>query len=84
MTRRRSTDGKAKVLRAIAPHSLRHGSQDVWRSRVLPWFLPGVAISVAVALAAGDCVSRALGVRRAVARVLSVSLGITDPAGTAP
>jgi len=51
---------------------------------VLPWFLPGVAISVLIALAAGGRVGRALGTRRAVAMALIVSLGIILSATLTP
>jgi len=44
-------------------------------SRALPWFLPGLAISVAIGLVASGGVGRALGVRRALAAALIVSLG---------
>ena len=53
-------------------------------SEALPWFLPGVAIWVAVGLAAGGRVGRALGVRRAVALALIVSLGIILSATLTP
>ena len=53
-------------------------------SEALPWFLPGVAIWVAVALAAGGRVGRALGVRRTVALALIVSLGIILSATLTP
>ena len=43
---------------------------------MLPWFLPGVAIAVVVSLAASGVVGRALGVRRAVAWAILLSLGI--------
>jgi glycopeptide antibiotics resistance protein len=53
-------------------------------SSALPWFLPGVAISAAFALAAGGRVGRALGARRAVAMALIVSLGIILSATLTP
>ena len=53
-------------------------------SEVLPWLLPGVAVWVAVALVAGGRVGRALGVRRAVAMALIVSLGIILSATLTP
>jgi len=53
-------------------------------SAVLPWFLPGFAISVLVALAAGGRVGRALGTRRAVTMALIVSLGIILSATLTP
>jgi len=53
-------------------------------SSALPWFLPGVAISAAFALAAGGRVGRALGARRAVAMALIVSLGIVLSATLTP
>jgi len=43
--------------------------------RVLPWFLPAVAISVAVGLVVNGRVARTLGIRRAVALTLVLSLG---------
>ena len=52
--------------------------------RVLPWFLPGAAISVAVGLAAGGRVGRALLVRQATAAALIVSLGIILSATLSP
>ena len=53
-------------------------------SPVLPWFLPGLAISVAVSLAAGSRVGRALDVRRAVASLLILSMGIILSATLTP
>jgi len=50
----------------------------------LPWFLPGVAISIVLALAVGGRVGRALGVRRAVAVALIVSFGIIVSATLTP
>ena len=52
--------------------------------RVLPWFLPGAAISVVTGLAAGGWASRAMGVRRAVAAAMIVSLGIVLSATLTP
>jgi hypothetical protein len=49
-----------------------------------PWFLPGVAISVAVALQVGGRVGRALAIRQATARALIVSLGIILSATLSP
>ncbi len=51
---------------------------------MLPWFPPGVAIAVVVALAAGGAVGRALGVRRAIAWVMLLSLGIILAATLTP
>jgi len=51
---------------------------------VLPWFLPGVAIWVGVALVAGGRVGRALGARRSIALALIVSLGIVLSATLTP
>jgi glycopeptide antibiotics resistance protein len=51
---------------------------------VLPWFLPGVAISAAVGLSAGGRVGRALGVRRAVAWAMVLSLGVILAATLTP
>jgi len=42
---------------------------------MLPWFLPGVAISVVVSFAASGAVGRAFGIRRAVAWAMVLSLG---------
>jgi hypothetical protein len=53
-------------------------------SPVLPWFLPGVAISVVVSLAAGGVVGRVLGTRRAVASLLVLGLGIIVSATLTP
>jgi hypothetical protein len=61
-----------------------HALERLGESETLPWFLPGVAIWVAVALAAGGRVGRALGVRRAVAVALIVSLGIILSATLSP
>jgi glycopeptide antibiotics resistance protein len=51
---------------------------------MLPWFLPGVAISVAVSLAASGAVGRVLGVRQAVAWAVLLSLGIIMAATLTP
>ena len=64
---------------AAEASSLIHGD-----SPVLPWFLPGFAISVAVSLAAGGLVGRVLGVRRAVASILILGLGIIVSATLTP
>jgi glycopeptide antibiotics resistance protein len=53
-------------------------------SRALPWFLPGVALSFAVALTIGGRLARALGIRRATAAALVVSLGIILSATLSP
>ena len=53
-------------------------------SRDLPWLLPGFAISVAVGIAAGGWVGRALGLRRAVAAALIVSIGLVLAATLTP
>jgi len=53
-------------------------------SRDLPWLLPGFAISVAIAIAAGGWVGRALGLRRAIAAALIVSLGLILAATLTP
>jgi glycopeptide antibiotics resistance protein len=50
----------------------------------LPWLLPGVAISVVVSIAVSGAVGRALGVRRAVAWVMVLSLGIILAATLTP
>jgi glycopeptide antibiotics resistance protein len=52
--------------------------------RVLPWFLPGVAISVAISIAASGAVGRALRVRRLVALALVLSLGVILAATLTP
>jgi glycopeptide antibiotics resistance protein len=51
---------------------------------MLPLFLPGVAISMVVGLVASGAVGRALGVRRAVAWVMVLSLGIVVAATLTP
>jgi glycopeptide antibiotics resistance protein len=51
---------------------------------MLPWFRPGVAISVVVSLALCGVVGRALGVRRAIAFALLLSLGIIVAATLTP
>ena len=51
---------------------------------ILPWFLPGVAISLVLSLAGGGAVGRALGTRRAVASLLIFSLGIIVSATLTP
>ena len=53
-------------------------------SRNLPWFLPGFAICVAIAVAAGGWTCRALALRRAVAVALIVSLGLILAATLTP
>ena len=53
-------------------------------SRDLPWLLPGFAISVAIAIAAGGWVGRAHGLRRAIAAALIVSLGLILAATLTP
>ncbi len=53
-------------------------------SAALPWFLPGMVASVAVSLAAGGRVGRALGARRAVGSLLVLSLGIVVSATLTP
>jgi glycopeptide antibiotics resistance protein len=51
---------------------------------MLPLFMPGVAISVVVSLAASGAVGRALGARRAVAWAMLLSLGIIMAATLTP
>ena len=51
---------------------------------MLPWFLPGVAISVVVSLAVCGAVGRALGVRREIAWAMVLSLGIIAAATLTP
>lgn len=53
-------------------------------SPVLPWFVPGVAVSAAVSLAAGGRIGRVLGARRAVGAMLIFSLGIIVSATLTP
>jgi VanZ family protein len=53
-------------------------------SAVLPWFLPGVAISVVVSLVCGGFVGRALGARRGVGSMLILCLGIIVSATLTP
>lgn len=50
----------------------------------LPWLLPGAAISVVVSIAASGAVGRALRVRRPVAWVMVLSLGIIMAATLTP
>lgn len=56
----------------------------VGESGVLPWLLPGVAISAAISIAASGVVGRALRVRRLVAGVLVLSLGVILAATLTP
>jgi glycopeptide antibiotics resistance protein len=51
---------------------------------MLPWFLPGVAITVVVSVVASGAVARSLGVRRAVAWAMLFSLGIILAATLTP
>ena len=51
---------------------------------MLPWLLPGVVISIVVSIAASGALGRALGVRRAVAWVMVLSLGIITAATLTP
>jgi hypothetical protein len=51
---------------------------------MLPWFQPGVAISVVVGLASCGIVGRALGVGRVIAFTLLLSLGIIVAATLTP
>jgi glycopeptide antibiotics resistance protein len=51
---------------------------------MLPWFLPGVVISVVVSIAASGILGRALGVRRALAWAIVISLGIIAAATLTP
>jgi hypothetical protein len=48
----------------------------------LPWLLPGVAIALLVSLAVSGAVCRALRVRRPVAWVMVLSLGVILAAAT--
>lgn len=71
-------------MAGVAPKATEASGLIRGESPVLPWFLPGVAISVAVSLAAGGRVGRVLGVRRAVASLLILSLGIILAATLTP
>jgi len=51
---------------------------------VLPWLLPGVAISAVVSVLIGGLVARALGTHRAVATLLVFSLGVIVSATLTP
>jgi hypothetical protein len=53
-------------------------------SAVLPWFLPGVAISAAVSLVLGGAVGRALGAGRTAGSALIFSLGLIVAATLTP
>jgi VanZ family protein len=53
-------------------------------SAVLPWLLPGAAVSLAVSLAFGGRVARALGTRRAVGSLLLLTFGIIVSATLTP
>jgi glycopeptide antibiotics resistance protein len=50
----------------------------------LPWLLPGIAISVVVSMAASGVVGRALRVRRLVAWVMVLSVGVIMAATLTP
>ena len=52
--------------------------------RVLPWLMPGVAISAGIGLAASRWLGRVLGVRRSLAGALIVSLGMVLSATLTP
>jgi len=67
------------AIEAPAPSGLLRGE-----SPVLPWFIPGVAVSVAVSLAVGGRVGRVLGARRALGSLLVVGLGIILSATLTP
>jgi VanZ family protein len=69
---------------ALAPEAAEASSLIRGEDAVLPWFLPGVAISVVVSLAAGGRVGRALGVGRAVGAMLILSLGVIVSATLTP
>jgi VanZ family protein len=53
-------------------------------SPVLPWFIPGVAVSLAVSLVAGGRVARALDLRRALGSMLILGFGIIVSATLTP
>jgi hypothetical protein len=53
-------------------------------SASLPWLLPGAAVSIAVSLALGGSLTRALGTRRAVGSLLLLTLGIIVSATLTP
>jgi glycopeptide antibiotics resistance protein len=51
---------------------------------VLPWLLPGVAIALIVSVAVSGAIGRALGVRRPVAWLMVLSLGVILAATMTP
>jgi glycopeptide antibiotics resistance protein len=66
------------------PYADRELSVSPGESLELPWLLPGAAISVVVSIAASEAVGRALSVRRPVAWVMVLSLGIIMAATLTP
>jgi glycopeptide antibiotics resistance protein len=52
--------------------------------RVLPWLIPGIAISAVIGLVTGGWFGRVLGLRRSLAGVLIVSLGMVLSATLTP
>ena len=49
---------------------------EIWYVSPLPWLVPGSAVALVVSLLASDAVGRWLGVRRGVAWVLLLTLGV--------
>ena len=68
----------------VAPHAPVASSLISGEAAVLPWFLPGAAVSLAVALLVGGRVSRALSAHRAVASFLVLALGLILSATLTP
>jgi len=73
------------VLATVAGQDMAKEATDVHLgAAAFPWFVPGVAVSVAVSLAVGGRVSRALGTCPGVAWTLLISLGIILSATLTP
>jgi glycopeptide antibiotics resistance protein len=66
------------------PHADREFGVSPGESVDLPWLLPGVAISVVVSITGSGVVGRALRVRRSVAWVMVLSVGIIMAATLTP
>jgi glycopeptide antibiotics resistance protein len=71
-------------MAGVAPEATGFMSLIRGESAVLPWFLPGVAISVVLSLVLGGRVGRVLGTRRVVASMLILSLGVILSATLTP